>query len=607
MGNPVDPLWLLQSVSYNLPWCHVWTSGYTGVCSAPCVPASSPPKRESCPGAVVFNIMIGAHPRLHFGSSADNVKDSHEGRQNGCRLSAPCTHRGHSCSLHIHSLTRTYSHFFSPRRAPTAPAVECLAAAGLAPALSPPRGRDWPADGRHQPRAAPAEGSGRCPPLGSRPSPRCPPLGSRPSPPAGSPQPGPPRPSGPPAGSRPSPVGVGPGRRRCRRGAPAAAAGGGGGGSGRVPHITRPLCSARSSLLPAAAWGRRSPCAAAWPWLGASALRASPGEQPELPRLGRTELALALRLRAPASFLPSAAFSRSACKSPARGRRDSPARVGIKPDFPLPRCTAIAPSPATASPRAGRARTPSPPLSPPAARRGCGCRCWARCSCCPSAAARAPRSSRLPEPSARPAAMSPSAPAPAAPAATSPTAATAASSAPRARGTPAAARRTRPAGTASTAATPWASASPRGSASASSAPRCAAATAGPTTTSASWRRWAARRCSTACPPSPRSRREPVNRVGAWWGLPVGQREAGGRRRGVLVAGIRKILIFQWPGTAGWLQGPWEATRSRRLACLGLPWRGEGALGSFLKGKSHPPWSSLWARGLGLRPGKVSAQ
>lgn len=32
--------------------------------------------------------------------------------------------------------------FFSPRRAPTAPAVECLAAAGLAPALSPPRGRD---------------------------------------------------------------------------------------------------------------------------------------------------------------------------------------------------------------------------------------------------------------------------------------------------------------------------------------------------------------------------------------------------------------------------------------------------------------------------------
>ncbi|XP_054247397.1 SH3 domain and tetratricopeptide repeat-containing protein 1 [Indicator indicator] len=101
------------------------------------------------------------------------------------------------------------------------------------------------------------------------PSPR---ESSQPVPSERCPQSGPPRPGGPPAGSRPSPAGVGP-ARWYNRGAAVAAAGGGG---GHVPHITVRLSSAPVSLLPGA---RRSPCAAAWPWLGALVPCAGPEEQ----------------------------------------------------------------------------------------------------------------------------------------------------------------------------------------------------------------------------------------------------------------------------------------------------------------------------------------
>lgn len=197
-----------------------------------------------------------------------------------------------------------------------------------------------------------------------------------------------PSPLRPPAGSRPSPAGVGPGGHR----APAAAAGGGG-GPGHVPHKT-PL----AALGPACPHCfPRPPCAAAWPWLGASALPASAGEQ------------LGTAPRTVGAGLHPAASSSSPLVAPPRGNQDFPTRVCTKPDFPFPRCTTIALFPSLLlllfpSPRAGQVRTLSPPprmrvslLSPllllsfgcsrgsaelPAARAKCPTRCDV--SKCPS-------------------------------------------------------------------------------------------------------------------------------------------------------------------------------------------------------------------------------
>ena len=72
--------------------------------------ASSPAKRDSCPSAIVFNItcnldypLVAAVTNVLI--NADDIKDNRDGWQTGCRLSAPCAHRGHNCSLRVYSLT----------------------------------------------------------------------------------------------------------------------------------------------------------------------------------------------------------------------------------------------------------------------------------------------------------------------------------------------------------------------------------------------------------------------------------------------------------------------------------------------------------------------
>lgn len=151
-----------------------------------------------------------------------------------------------------------------------------------------------------------------------------------------------PSPLCPPAGSRPSPAGVGPGGHRA-----AAAAAGGGGGPGHVPHKTplAPLGPACPHCFP------RPPCAAAWPWLGASALPASAGEQ------------LGAAPRTDGAGLHPAASSSSPLFAPPRGNQDFPTRVCTKLDFPFPRCTATALFPSLLlllfpSPRAGQSSHP---------------------------------------------------------------------------------------------------------------------------------------------------------------------------------------------------------------------------------------------------------
>lgn len=165
--------------------------------------------------------------------------------------------RGHSCSLHIHSLTaaaveRMAAARLSPDRSPTG-AVIYRQRGGICPAAPQLRSAEPPRSARPQ-AACPAQLASRRAPLSQDlPGPAARPRGAVP------PQPG--------WGLAVVSDAELPRLLGRRRRPPA-----------RL-HIIVPLGSLLSSLLPAAAWERRSPCAAPWPWLGASALRASPEQQ----------------------------------------------------------------------------------------------------------------------------------------------------------------------------------------------------------------------------------------------------------------------------------------------------------------------------------------
>ncbi|XP_008626881.1 PREDICTED: serine protease HTRA3 [Corvus brachyrhynchos] len=108
VGSPVDPLRHLENVSYNVPRCHLQNKWLQGLCFATCVSASSVPVKDLCPRACFegfeCNVCLTLQHRPNFDYSlvavATNalinadIKDRHESKQSGCRLSAPAFTEG---------------------------------------------------------------------------------------------------------------------------------------------------------------------------------------------------------------------------------------------------------------------------------------------------------------------------------------------------------------------------------------------------------------------------------------------------------------------------------------------------------------------------------